>query len=97
MSDISSIGHGPSGPLHRPSPYGSEQYNGFTRPSAEPQSRADRVELSEHARLLEQLRQQPAVRTDFVNQIREAIADGSYEHEGKLQIAIERLLDDLTQ
>lgn len=95
MSDISSIGHGPSGPLHRPSSYGSEQHNGFTRPGAEPQSRSDRVELSEHARLLEQLRKQPTVRTDLVNQIRQSIADGSYEHEEKLHLAIERLLDDL--
>lgn len=55
----------------------------------------DRVELSSFARYLAQLRQLPDVRLDRVQQVRQAIENGSYETTEKLDTAIDRLLDDL--
>lgn len=55
----------------------------------------DRVELSEHARALDALRSMPDVRMDKVNEIRAAIAAGTYETEGKLAIAVERLMREI--
>jgi negative regulator of flagellin synthesis FlgM len=55
----------------------------------------DRVELSEHARALDALRSMPDVRMDKVNEIRAAIAAGTYETDGKLAIAVERLVREI--
>ncbi|MHC4910692.1 MAG: flagellar biosynthesis anti-sigma factor FlgM [Planctomycetota bacterium] len=54
------------------------------------------MELSEHARLLDRLRQVPDVRTDRVAEIREQIESGRYETEERLTVAIDRLIDDLS-
>jgi flagellar biosynthesis anti-sigma factor FlgM len=96
MPDISSIGHGPSGPVDRLSPaHSREESPAPSRPGPAPIRPGDRVELSEHARYLDQINRLPGVRTDRVAEVRQAIADGAYETEGKLEIAIERLLGDL--
>lgn len=95
MPDVSSIGHGSVGPIDRaatPASAPSERHgrNGV----AEPRS-TDRVELSDIARFKDRLRELPDVRVDRVEQIRQAIVDGSYESEAKLDVAIQRLLEDL--
>jgi len=60
----------------------------------EPQQ--DRVEISDLAKLLSEMEPNTKTfRVDKVMAIREAIANGTYETEGKLQITIERLLDEL--
>lgn len=95
MTDISSIGHGsvgPAGGFHRTASPAS------TDPSADRPTRpgtdaADRVELSEHARFMNQLRDMPDVRTERVEEIRQQIADGNYLTDHKLDVAINRLME----
>ena len=55
---------------------------------------ADRVELSDVARWLDGLRQLPEVRHDRVTQVRQQIADGTYDTDERLDRALERFLDD---
>jgi len=56
---------------------------------------ADRIELSDRARLMSLMRHMPNVRHDRVQQVRDAIADGSYETSDKLDQALSALLDEL--
>ena len=55
----------------------------------------DRVELSDHARMLDRLRSMPAYRADKVAEARAAIESGTYESPARLQAAIEKLIGDL--
>ena len=55
----------------------------------------DRVELSDHARLLDRLRSMPAYRADKVAEARAAIEAGSYESPARLQAAVQKLIGDL--
>ena len=95
MPDISPIGHGSVGPIKRPTESAPSQ-----RPLDKTETsgrRSDRVELSDHARLLDQLRDLPGIRQDLVDNVREAIARGSYESPQRLGEAIERLFADLDE
>ena len=56
---------------------------------------ADSVEVSDHARLLSKLREMPDVRFTRVQEIRQAIEDGSYESEARLDSALEGLIADI--
>lgn len=58
-------------------------------------SSADRVEVSEVARWLEQMNQLPAVREDKVAAARAAIANGSMDTDEKLSIALSRMIDEI--
>lgn len=78
----------PIGPPHgvRPEP--------MQRPSsAEPIQ--DELTISEAAQALEQLRQSSEIRADLVARIRAEIAAGTYETQEKLEIALDRLLDEI--
>jgi negative regulator of flagellin synthesis FlgM len=55
----------------------------------------DAVEISEMGQLLESLNQVSDMRMDRINQIRSAIASGSYETEERLSVALNRLLDEI--
>jgi negative regulator of flagellin synthesis FlgM len=55
----------------------------------------DEVQISDAGRLVDQVRDLPEIRQDRVNQIRNEIAKGVYETPEKLQIALERLLDEI--
>ncbi len=55
----------------------------------------DRVELSEHARHLDAIRQLPDVRMARIEAVKQAIAAGTYESPEKLQAAIDGLLRDV--
>jgi len=94
MAEIPSIGPGSVGPINRAAALGAAY-----RITKDLQTRSeplgDRVELSRHAVLLDRLRQLPDVRTDLVAEVRDAIADGSYETDDKLTAAVEGLLRDL--
>ncbi|MHC4975199.1 MAG: flagellar biosynthesis anti-sigma factor FlgM [Planctomycetota bacterium] len=57
-------------------------------------SESDRVELSDHSRLLSQLRSQD-VRTDLVYHARSEIADGTYLTQERIDGSIEELARDL--
>ncbi|MCZ6834408.1 MAG: flagellar biosynthesis anti-sigma factor FlgM [Planctomycetota bacterium] len=95
MPDISSIGHGSLEPLSRPSSSMAAQRNG-TLVETKPDARLiDRVELSDHARLIDKMRHLPEGRLDLVNQVRQSIDSGDYETEEKMNLAISRLLDDI--
>jgi flagellar biosynthesis anti-sigma factor FlgM len=96
MPDISSIGHESVGPLDRTAPpHARGDASSPPRIERPPQRPGDRVELSDHARLLDQLRRMPEVRSERVEEVRKAIADGTYETEARLEEAIDRLLQDL--
>jgi hypothetical protein len=99
MPDIASIGHGSVGPLNRPgtTPDMLHHRNGLApaRPGSDAASSRDRVELSDHARYLGRLRELPGVRIGRVAEARSAIIEGTYETEHKLNIAVDRLLEDL--
>ncbi len=95
MPDISSIGHGSVGPINRPTAHEGSQRRTETADAIA--RRNDRVELSDHARLLDRLRDLPNVRQELVQQIRDAIAQGQYETPEKINQAIERLFADLDE
>jgi negative regulator of flagellin synthesis FlgM len=55
----------------------------------------DELEISDAARLVDQVREMPEIREDRVNQIRAQIAAGTYETDDKLEMALGRLLDEI--
>jgi flagellar biosynthesis anti-sigma factor FlgM len=55
----------------------------------------DEVQLSDTARLLSQLRQMPDVRQNKIDQVRQAIDDGSYDTEDKVDAILDPLMEDL--
>jgi anti-sigma28 factor (negative regulator of flagellin synthesis) len=56
---------------------------------------SDRLELSGVSHLLKTLKSNGDVRTDKVAEIKAALEAGTYEDDKKLDIAVDRLLDDL--
>jgi negative regulator of flagellin synthesis FlgM len=62
---------------------------------AETPASADQVQISPKAQHLSSLSQAPEVRMDRILQIREEIANGTYETPEKYDKAVERLLKDL--
>ena len=56
---------------------------------------ADRLELSGVSHLLKTLKSNGDVRTDKIAEIKSAIESGTYEDDKKLDVAVDRLLDDL--
>jgi len=56
---------------------------------------ADEVDISEAARLVEQTQLMPDIRQDRVDAVRRQIAEGVYETSDKLDVALERLLDEI--
>lgn len=55
----------------------------------------DRLEISEAGRLMDLLSQTPEIRHDRVAALRAAIAEGKYETEARLDLAVSRLLDEI--
>ena len=53
----------------------------------------DRVEISETARFLSTLERGGDIRVDKVLAIREAIADGTYETDDKIDVTVDRLIE----
>ena len=56
---------------------------------------ADRLELSGVSHLLKTLKANGDMRTDKVAEIKAALEAGTYEDDKKLDVAVDRLLDDL--
>ena len=73
-----------SGP-HSPEP--------TARPSAF--SGADEVQISAEADMLSRVHDVPEVRQDRIDSIRASIAQGDYETPEKLDLALERMLDEM--
>ena len=61
-------------------------------PASQP---VDQVQISLEARLKSLLAKVPDVRQDLIDRVRAEIAAGTYETDEKLDIALDRLLDDL--
>ncbi len=55
----------------------------------------DELQISDAGRLVEKVHDLPEIRQDRVDQIRAQIADGTYETDEKLRIALGRLLDEI--
>ena len=69
-----------------------------TTPNAPPAAASnvsDVVEISTAAALAAKIQQIPDVRADLVARVKEEIKAGNYETPEKIDIAVERLLDDL--
>lgn len=64
-------------------------------PDASVQRGDDAVELSTTARLVNRLDQISGIREDVVTRVREEIEAGTYDTDDKLDLAIERLAEDL--
>lgn len=92
MNDISGI-QGPYGP--QPIRPGHLRLPPVARPAAQPERLQDRVEISQVGRLLSRVHEISAVRVGKVAAIRAAIEAGQYETPQKLEVALDRLLEEL--
>ena len=57
----------------------------------------DRVEFSERAKWLEKIHQLPEVRQEQIDTFKEAIANNAYLTDEKLQVAFERLIEEVAK
>lgn len=74
-------------------PHHARQVN--HQPAVASQSTTDEVSISESAQLIDQVHNLPDIRQDRVDAIRAQLAAGTYETDGKLNTAAERLLDEI--
>lgn len=86
------------GPVHV---HGPQSINGphHPKPAQAPASPSrshgvDQVEISRAADLVSRVREVPDIRSQRVAQIKEAIQSGHYETSEKLELALDRLLDE---
>jgi negative regulator of flagellin synthesis FlgM len=88
--------YGPS-QLHGPQAIGAPHGARPSQAPVRPESAAihDEVNISDAARLVEQVQDLPDIRQDRVDTVRRQIAAGTYETEAKLNAAIDRLLDEI--
>jgi negative regulator of flagellin synthesis FlgM len=61
--------------------------------AAQPAAPRDQLEISTAGQLLDQLSQNPDVRSERLAQIKQAIADGTYDTDEKLEAALLRMFD----
>ena len=64
------------------------------KPTGPTETRGDQVEISQNALWLSKISQLPDIRAEKVEQIRQGLADGSYDIDGKLSEALDRLLEE---
>jgi len=83
--------------LHGPQAVGAPHHARLATPVEAPSASPirDELQISEAARLIEQAQNLPGVREDRVASIRAQIAAGTYETPEKLDVALERLLDEV--
>jgi negative regulator of flagellin synthesis FlgM len=58
-------------------------------------SAGDELQISEAGQLASRLAEIPDIRADRVQALREAIQNGTYETDAKLNVALDRLLDEI--
>ncbi len=68
---------------------------GGIAPKAEVVQSADVVEISSVAKIAAKIHELPDVRTELVERVKDEIATGTYETSERLEIAIDRLMEDL--
>ena len=83
--------------LHGPQPVGPPHTSRVSKPAAPDVQTPihDEVDISDAARLIDRVSEIPEIRQDRVDTIRAQIAQGVYETDEKLQIALDRLLDEI--
>ena len=83
--------------LHGAQPISPPHGSRISKPSApnQPGQIQDELDISDVGRLMEQAKGVSEVRQDVVDRIRGQIADGTYETADKLDIAMDRLLDEI--
>lgn len=99
MSDISVIGNAMVGNVQTTSPTTPTSAVEVTTPAVEAQEvvRTDQVEFSEQAQWLEKIHQMPEVRQNQVDTLKEAIASNSFLTDEKLQVAYDRLIQEVAK
>jgi len=103
MSEISVIGNPAAGAPQQITPAAAPV--AVVAPEATPGTAAsctteapvqtDRVEFSQHAQLLEKVHQLPDLRQDKIDSIKNEIADNTYLTNDKLDIALNRMIDEV--
>lgn len=89
--------HGPSY-VHGPQPINAPHRLHASSPPA-PNGQvagADQLDISREADLVSRMREIPEIRAERVAEIRAAIEAGTYETPDKMEIAVGRLLDELS-
>jgi len=84
--------------LHGPQQIGSPHSARADKPTSttsQPVQMTDELQISEAAQLVDRANEVPDIRQDRVDEIRAKIADGTYETDEKLDIALGRLLDEI--
>jgi negative regulator of flagellin synthesis FlgM len=83
--------------LHGAQSVGSPHAPRIAKPSSPSQAGSiqDELDISEAGQLFDRARELPEVRRDRVDQIRAQIANGTYETGDKLDVALDRLLDEI--
>ena len=89
--------HGSQGvsPTNRVESAKATQSTAITNPTDQVEISPEAEIASQTADLVSQIHELPEIRIDRVNQIREAIDSGAYETEEKMNIAVDRLLDEI--
>ena len=64
------------------------------RPLFEPESKDDRVEISQLSRFMSEISAMPEIRSKKVEQIRQSITQGTYDVNSKLSEALNRFLEE---
>ena len=64
-------------------------------PTADTLAPSDRLDISEAGQMAGRLAEIPDIRADRVADIRAALANGTYEALDKLDVAVDRLLDEI--
>ncbi|MBL4701197.1 MAG: flagellar biosynthesis anti-sigma factor FlgM [Phycisphaeraceae bacterium] len=91
MNDIAPIGRSSYAAIGGTSRRG----NTSASPATGTQRGNDEVTLSDNARYLSQMQQMPDVRQDLVTAVRQAIDDGTYETDEKVNAVLKPMLEDL--
>lgn len=83
--------------LHGAQPIGAPHSSRMNnrQPAAEASPIQDELQLSDAGQLVDKVRDLPDIRQGRVDQIKAQIADGTYETEEKLGIALGKLLDEI--
>ena len=100
MSEISAIGNTVVGSVKSTAPSSSVAPTNpveVAAPAADTTAVTvgDRVEFSPEAQMLEKIQDLPAVRQDRIDAIKDAIASNTYLTEEKLNLAIDRMIDEV--
>ncbi len=86
------------GHIHGPQPINAPHRNpaaANASANASAAQGADQLDISREADLVSRLREIPDIRADRVAELRAQIASGAYESPEKLDVALDRLLDEL--